>query len=109
MKPSAASNHFLFVSNDEHRKYNDDFDIRTHHSDEPRNHIVFVHVEKHVYMLRSATNPNYYIFCASDKSRAFGDDFDVRAHHHANDDRNLWKVKHHHGNLYTIKSLHNKK
>jgi len=107
LRPTAAHNHYLFTSNDNHRKFNDDFDVRTHASQEARNNFIFINVGHHTFMIRSATNPDHYLFAANDKSRGFGDDFDVRTHAYANEERNKWIVEHHGGNHYTLRSATN--
>ncbi len=50
LQPSAANNHFFFVSNDEHRKYGDDFDIRTHACNVL---IYYIYYIKKIYKLKN--------------------------------------------------------
>ncbi len=70
----------MFVSNDEHRAFGNDFDVRTHASNEERNKFILDRVKDNVFTIRSKTNPNHHLFCSNDKVRGFGDDFDVRTH-----------------------------
>lgn len=97
----------LFVSNDHHRNFHDDFDVRTHTShvkkkynykiiiyfnnQEERSKFNLVHLYDDVYHIKSHTNPDYYVFCSNDKHRKFNNDFDVRAHKNI-EPRNEWII-----------------
>jgi len=106
-KPSAATNHHLFVSNDNHQKYGDDFDIRTHTSVEERNKLIFTHLHQNVYLIHSFTNPDHYLFVSNDHHRKFGDDFDVRTHTSTNEQRNEWIIESAPNHTFTIRSQTN--
>jgi hypothetical protein len=75
--------HFIFCSNDHHRKFGDDFDVRTHNAgNEERNIWIIEHAGGNHYTIRSKTNPNHYLFAAHDGANKYGDDYDVRTHPH---------------------------
>lgn len=54
---STNNSHHLFVSNDHHRKFNGDFDVRTHaNSNEERDKFIITHVKGDIYTIKSFTN-----------------------------------------------------
>lgn len=70
---STNNAHHLFVSNDHHRKFHEDFDVRSHgNSNEERDKFIISHVRGDVFLIRSFTNPEFYIFPANDGSNAHG-------------------------------------
>jgi hypothetical protein len=81
--------------------------VRTHDANEPRNTVIFHHIEGNVYLISSATNPDHHIFASNDKTRHFHEDFDVRTHPNNTEERNRWIVESHGQNKFTIRSFTN--
>jgi hypothetical protein len=100
--------HILFVSDDNVRGYNGDFDVRTHASEnENRNKVVLIHVENNVYKIRCSTNHSHHLFVSNDHHRKFNADFDVRTHANSNEDRDKFIITHVKGDTYVIRSFTN--
>jgi hypothetical protein len=78
IKSAANPKHYLFCSNDNTRKYENDFDVRTHAFEEERNNWIIDNVGWSAFTIRSYTNPKYFLFVANDKSNALNTEFDVR-------------------------------
>lgn len=60
----------MFCSNDGVKGYQQDFDVRTHNSNEPRNNWIIEKVAWTTYTIRSETNQNHFLFYADDNSNA---------------------------------------
>ncbi|CAK71583.1 unnamed protein product (macronuclear) [Paramecium tetraurelia] len=91
IKSSAKPNQYLFCSNDNTRKFKDDFDVRTHSFKETRNNWIIQCHGWSVFTIRSETNPDQFLFVATDKSNNHDKDFDVRTQNKENQN-NHWYI-----------------
>ncbi|CAD8159742.1 unnamed protein product [Paramecium octaurelia] len=81
-----------FGSNDNTRKIEDDFDVRTHSFRETRNNWIIECHSWSVFTIRSETNPDQFLFVASDKSNNHDKDLDVRTQNKDNQNNHWYFV-----------------